>query len=231
LVPQPQTFVILGMAGFFAAAAKTPFSTLVIVSEMTGDYQLILPALWVCTIAYLASDEQSLYRSQLARRSLSPAHQGAYVRDVLAGIRVAQFLKPNEPLPLLQPNDPVMAVIDRMANSPYTVLPVVDPNRILLGVVNLEELHRAAVSDDLRQWLVAEDLMRPCDDPLLLGDRVDEALEAFVENDLLALPVVENAKNRTVVGIVRRAQISEEYLRRVHGPAGTGPSRDSSPVI
>ena len=41
-VPHPATFVILGMAGFFAAAAKTPFSTLVIVSEMTGDYRLLL---------------------------------------------------------------------------------------------------------------------------------------------------------------------------------------------
>src|SRR5208337_2633540 len=38
LVPNPASFVIVGMAGFFAAAAKTPFSTLVIVSEMTGGY-------------------------------------------------------------------------------------------------------------------------------------------------------------------------------------------------
>ena len=67
LVPQPASFVIVGMAGFFAAAAKTPFSTLVIVSEMTGNYKLILPALWVCTIAFLLSDEQSLYCSQVDR--------------------------------------------------------------------------------------------------------------------------------------------------------------------
>ena len=49
------------MAGFFAAAAKTPFSTLVIVSEMTGNYNLLLPTLWVCAIAFLLSDEQSIY--------------------------------------------------------------------------------------------------------------------------------------------------------------------------
>ena len=47
LVPHPASFVIVGMAGFFAAAAKTPFSTLVIVSEMTGNYNLLLPTLWV----------------------------------------------------------------------------------------------------------------------------------------------------------------------------------------
>jgi CIC family chloride channel protein len=77
LVPHPGSFVVLGMGGFFAAAAKTPFSTLVIVSEMTGSYQLLLPALWVCVIAFMLSDEQSIYRSQVEDRSKSPAHRRA----------------------------------------------------------------------------------------------------------------------------------------------------------
>src|SRR5262249_54405735 len=47
LVPHPASYMIVGMAGFFAAAAKTPFSTLVIVSELTGNYNLLLPTLWV----------------------------------------------------------------------------------------------------------------------------------------------------------------------------------------
>src|SRR5579883_1149166 len=53
MVPPLAAFVIVGMAGFFAAAAKTPFSTLVIVTEMTGGYGLLLPALWVCAISFL----------------------------------------------------------------------------------------------------------------------------------------------------------------------------------
>jgi CIC family chloride channel protein len=217
LAPEPGSFVILGMAGFFAAAAKTPFSTLVIVSEMTGDYRLILPALWVCTISYLLSDEQSLYSSQVARRSLSPAHQGSYVREVLKGIRVSQFLQMDGPLPSLHPNDTINTVIDRMAASPFSVIPVIDNDKRLLGVVNLEEVHRASASPDLRNWLMAVDLMRPMDHPLLPSDRLDEALEAFVENDLLAMPVVNNEKERKLLGTVKRSQISEEYLRRVQG--------------
>jgi len=228
LAPQPGTFAILGMAGFFAAAAKTPFSTLVIVCEMTSDYRLILPALWVCTIAYLLSDEQSLYSSQIARRSLSPAHQGSYVREVLTGLRVRQFLKLDGPIPMLRPNDPLATVIDRMAASPFTVLPVVDKDQRLLGVVNLEEVHRASLSPDLRNWLMAEDIMRQVDHPLLPTDRLDEALEAFVENDLLAMPVIEDEKGRKLIGIVKRAQISEEYLRRVQGQSTDANRADSS---
>jgi CIC family chloride channel protein len=76
LVPNPTSFVLVGMAGFFAAAAKTPFAALVIVSEMTGDYGLLLPALWVCLLAFLLSGKESLYGSQVESRALSPAHRG-----------------------------------------------------------------------------------------------------------------------------------------------------------
>ena len=70
LVLHPASFVIVGMAGFFAAAAKTPFSTLIIVSELTGGYTLLLPSLWVCTLSFILSDEQSIYASQVEGRSL-----------------------------------------------------------------------------------------------------------------------------------------------------------------
>ena len=75
LVPHPASYVILGMAGFFSAAARTPFSTLVIVSEMTGDYHLLLPALWVCVLAFILSDDHLLFRSQVENRAASPAHR------------------------------------------------------------------------------------------------------------------------------------------------------------
>ena len=103
LVPHPASFVIVGMAGFFAAAAKTPFSTLIIVSEMTGGYHLLLPSLWVCTLSFILSDKQSIYSSQVESRSLSPAHQGSYVRTVLAQVRVSQFLLPGQSITTLAP--------------------------------------------------------------------------------------------------------------------------------
>src|SRR5262249_47310650 len=140
-VPHPGSFVIVGMAGFFAAAAKTPFSTLVIVSEMTGSYNLLLPTLWVCTIAFLLSDEQSIYSSQVESRSLSPAHQGDYVREVLAGLRVSQFLAGQPQVPVLSAGDRLPEVIERLSDTAYYTLPVTDAEGRLLGVVSLEEAH------------------------------------------------------------------------------------------
>lgn len=221
LVPHPASFMIVGMAGFFAAAAKTPLSTLVIVSEMTGGYNLLLPSLWVCILAYMLSDEQSIYSSQLGSRSRSPAHQGAYVREVLAGVHVRQFLATQPAATLLHPCDPIASVIRRFGDTGYPVLPVVDDDQRLLGVIDLEEVHQASQAIYSHPLLVAEDLMRSDVQPLCPDDQLDRAQELFVENDLLALPIVQDVDSQKVIGMVRRFDIASAYLRYVHGAGGS----------
>lgn len=211
----PASFMIVGMAGFFAAAGKVPFSTIMMVSEMTGNYHLLLPALWVCTLSYLLSDEQSLYQSQVEGRSMSPAHKGQYVREVLAGLLVSQFFKPDSVRYLIRPEDTLSTIIDRLAQSPYSVLPVVDKEQRLQGVVVLEEVHLASQSPFSSPWLLAADLMRTRVQPLRPTNTLDQAQEIFVQNDLFALPVVDDSNK--VVGIAKRSEIARIYLRHVHG--------------
>ena len=67
--------------------------------------------------------------------------------------------------------------------------------------------------------MLAEDLMRGDVQPLTPDDTLDRALELCVENDLLTLPVVADLKDRKVLGMVSRFDISSAYLRHVHGPA------------
>jgi CIC family chloride channel protein len=219
LAPQPGSFVIVGMAGFFAAAAKTPFSTIVIVSEMTGNYDLLLPTLWVCATAFLLSDEQSIYSSQVESRSRSPAHQGDYVREVLTGLQVSQFVFPHQ-VPVVHPEDRLEHVLGIMTSTSCSTLPVTDAEGRLLGVLSLEEAHLAAQSPHARVMILAADLMRTDVDALHLEDRVDRALELFVENDLTALPVIDGSGDRKVLGLVQRSDISSAYLRHVHGLVG-----------
>jgi len=221
LVPQPATFVIVGMAGFFAAAAKTPVSTLVMVSELTGNYNLLLPTLWVCAIAFLLSDEQSIYSSQVESRSRSPAHQGDYVREVLAGMSIRQFLTPENELPGLRPADRLPTVLERLSGTSYQALPVTNDEGDYLGMVSLEEVHLASQSPHLTPLVLAEDLMRTDVTPLKPEDRLDRAMELFAESELLALPVVDGEPARHVLGIVKRTDVLTTYLRFVQGTALT----------
>lgn len=229
LVPHPRSFIIVGMAGFFAAAAKTPFSTIVMVSELTGDYTLLLPALWVCSLTFLFSDEQSIYGSQVASRALSPAHQGGYLHEILAAVPVGTFLTPAAPVPVLHPDDSLAAATERLDGGAQPVLPVVDADGRLLGVVNLLEVHMAVRPAAGKPPLRAGDVLQRDVVPLRADDRLDRAVELFVENDLPALPVVDQGR---VVGIVRRTDIASAYLRIERGPAADAePSSPAGPGV
>jgi CIC family chloride channel protein len=76
-VPPLSAFLLVGMAGFFAAAAKTPFSTLVLVGELTGALGLVAPALGVCIGCFLLSGRDSLFDFQPTSRIDSPVHSSS----------------------------------------------------------------------------------------------------------------------------------------------------------
>ncbi|RLB20954.1 MAG: chloride channel protein, partial [Deltaproteobacteria bacterium] len=88
IVTHPGAFVVVGMAGFFAAVSNAPISTIIFVSEMTNSYHLLLPSMLVCTLAYLLSRKWTIYVKQVQNRLASNAHRGEFFVDVLATIKV-----------------------------------------------------------------------------------------------------------------------------------------------
>jgi CIC family chloride channel protein len=119
---------------------------------------------------------------------------------------------------MLHPQDPLATVIQRLGESPHTALPVVDQDKRLLGVVSLDEVYLASQSPSLQTIVLATDLMRGDVQPLTPDDTLDRALELFVENDMMTVPVVTNLADRCLLGMVSRFDISSAYLRLVHGP-------------
>jgi CIC family chloride channel protein len=52
-------YALVGMGAFFASVIKTPFTSIILVFEMTRDYRLILPLMLTNLIAYLISERIS----------------------------------------------------------------------------------------------------------------------------------------------------------------------------
>ncbi|WP_432463782.1 H(+)/Cl(-) exchange transporter ClcA [Agarivorans sp. QJM3NY_33] len=72
LVPEPGIFAIAGMGALFAATVRAPVTGIILVVEMTDNYQLILPLLVTClgaTFIAQALKGKSLY-SELLKQSL-----------------------------------------------------------------------------------------------------------------------------------------------------------------
>ena len=77
----PATFVVIGMAAVFGGAARVPIATMLMVTEMTGGYELLASAGLAVMISYFIQVSltshlkyQSLYEGQVPTRQDSPAH-------------------------------------------------------------------------------------------------------------------------------------------------------------
>jgi CIC family chloride channel protein len=86
----PAAFVIVGMAALFAGAARVPIATLLMVTEMTGGYHLLVPsglAVMMSNIVQVALSSKlkykTLYEAQVPGRADSPAHQAEQVEAAL----------------------------------------------------------------------------------------------------------------------------------------------------
>lgn len=70
----PEAFALVGMAGFLASAIRVPMTAVVMVAEIADNHHLIVPAMWVCGIAFWLNNGWSLYRSQPHSRESSQVH-------------------------------------------------------------------------------------------------------------------------------------------------------------
>jgi CIC family chloride channel protein len=87
----PAAFAVVGMAAVFAGTARVPIATLIMVSEMTGGYGLIVPSMLATTIAFVVQRTVSarfryprLYEAQVELRTDSPTHQEGMLRAAFA---------------------------------------------------------------------------------------------------------------------------------------------------
>jgi CIC family chloride channel protein len=86
----PPEFAIVGIVAVFGAAARVPFATLLMVVEMTGGFELLIPAAVALTVSYFIQEGlsahlkyKSLYEAQVPSRIDSPAHQAEHVKCAL----------------------------------------------------------------------------------------------------------------------------------------------------
>jgi len=96
-------FVIVGMAAVFGGAARVPIATVLMVAEMTGGYQLLVPASLAVMLSFLIQTRlssflkySSLYEAQVAGPTDSPAHQAEHIQIALRLLEGGKISLPPE---------------------------------------------------------------------------------------------------------------------------------------
>jgi len=207
---QPGAFVVVGMAGFFAAAANTPISTLVMVSEMTGSYHLLLPSLWVCSISYILGRRWNIYRSQVPSPFQSPAHRKEYYVDLLEDMCVRDVLR-DTVLATIPQTASLAQVFEAFANAEQEFLPVIDGEDRCLGMISLRTLRQLLDEHDIEQTVIARDIAVP--PPLILSpdDPATQALQNLISLDVPKLPVANPDVPEKIIAMLARGDLVAAY--------------------
>ncbi len=216
-------FAILGMASFFAAAANTPVSTLIMVSEMTAGYALLLPAMWVCALAYLLARGWTLYVKQEQSRRDSPAHRGDFIIDILRGLTVSDAMSKATTNFVSAPHGmPLGEMASLITDTNQAAFPVLDDEGQYTGLFGIDDIrHFIYEQGDLAMLAVAEDLAVEAA-PLTLQMDLSEAMTQFATTPFAELPVVDEAQPQKVVGLLRRVDLISTYNTRLMAMRSTG---------
>jgi CIC family chloride channel protein len=204
----PGAYALVGMGAVVAATSHAPLTGIVIMFELTADYEIILPVMMTCILSTVVASslkEESIYTQKLKWKGIS-LRQGRE-ESILRHLRVESVLRRDfESFP---ESSTLPAILAEALKSTHTTFPILGPEGELTGVIRVQDLHQAL--DDrgaLESVVVAADLATPSRG-VPPEATLEVALETLTETGADLLPVVEDSGR--VVGVVLAADVMERY--------------------
>jgi CIC family chloride channel protein len=196
------------MAAFYGGIAKTPLATLVLVCEMAGSYDLLVPLMLAQGVAFIALRRLSLYRAQVPTVRDSPVHKREL--SPLLVLRCRDVMRRERPFVALEPHVSIRSlttVVERAADQ--DLFPVIDGKGALCGVLSAEALRVVASNPELHDVAVVADLMAPPASASLEQD-LRVAAELMIARDLRSLPITDG--NGAVIGLLDEHEVASVAL-------------------
>lgn len=207
-------YAVVGMGAIAAGTSHAPISAILILFELTGNYDLILPLMVACILASLVSRRilhDSIYTQSLERRGIDTTWR--MEEAVLAGMKVSDMVRADPDT--LSPAAPYGELVDRFLSAHRQRLFVVGEGRRLLGAVSLHDIKHALTEPERLTMVVAHDLLAPVAHTLDPGERLHRAAEAFAHSDFERLPVVDS--DGVYRGVVGKRDLLGVYSQEVLG--------------
>ncbi|MGE9295216.1 MAG: chloride channel protein [Puniceicoccales bacterium] len=201
--------VLLGMGALFASIVRCPFTSLLIIFEMTRNYALILPLMAGNMISYYLASRLlrvPLYNSLLLQDGMNlrklPAYQGA--QDYR-----------NLPVSTIMTYDAVTAKADLSSKDNLAAItrkhhgyPVVDNEGLIVGVITHHEMEEHAAAGDeapIRELVCDQNIVSVTPDTSIRA-----AAAKLIKEDVLQAPVVSEKDERKLIGILTLHDIARQ---------------------
>lgn len=212
LASTPGLYAIVGMGAVASAVLGAPISTILIVFELTGDYEVTIAVMIASALASLithAAYKPSFFLAQLERRGLSLEEGKA--SHLLKSTRVKAVMQTE--INSVHRGDSIETVRQRLLRQGGGKLMVVDDDEALTGVVTLAELPEEAWDPELRHLINAGDVARG-DPAFVYGtDTLEKGLRMLERTGEHVIPVLSGPEERKVIGLLDHEDVLKAYTR------------------
>jgi CIC family chloride channel protein len=212
------TFAIVGMGAVFCAVARVPMTAVVIIFEMTTDFNVVLPLMICSVVSYLVAeklDPGSIYDQLLEWGGISTEELES-TPSVMKTMTTSQIMQ--RQVETIEPSATLAQIRAQFAASRHHGFPVLDQDKKIVGMItehdllflNQEQAAPVAVDD-----LTAQKLMVPNPVTVDADQCLAEAVLLFDNYKISRLPVVEEGR---LVGIITREDIVSAESQAVRQP-------------
>lgn len=209
LIPQldltASSYAMVGMGALLTAAIRCPITAILLLFELTGSYQVILPMMTAVAVAIPVSRiflRRGMYHEQMAAMG-GPSSDLPETR-LLETVPVAQVMQPQAVT--LSAGAPYKEILKVIATSTQLVFPVLDSGGRLLGALTFQTLRGHLDAVELADLIVAADVASEDIPILTVHDTLERAMLLFAEYDFEEIPVVTDLEERRFAGILTRRQ-------------------------
>jgi len=210
----PGAYALVGMAAFFSGAARAPVTAILILFEMTNNYDIILPLMLATVMSTLISriiSNDTIYTLKLTRKGIH-LDQGQDV-DIMQGVTVEEVMTTKvNAVPL------DMTLLDLSTEFSRTNrhgFPVVDEGGELAGIVTLQDLERIFEADTIMGKTVGDIATTEGLVVAYPQESMQMTLRRLGTRDIGRMPVVESEGSRKLVGVVHRKDIIGAYNQSI----------------
>lgn len=207
----PGAFALVGMAALFAATARAPLTSMLIVFEMSNDYFMILPLMVAGISASYFSQwlhHESIYTIKLAKRGIR-FFEGRDM-DIMQGVKVSEVMRSH---PVTVHKDASFSEVMSLFQEKNVLgFPVLADDNTVWGIITLQDIQRAQSKEgfDARTTTVAD---MAVEDPITIhaDEPIWQAIQKMSPRDLARLPVISRDGSGRLLGLISRSDILRAY--------------------
>jgi len=203
----PASYAMVGMAATFAAVARAPLTSIIMVFEITGNYALVLPLMLAASLASFIADRihpDSVYTMPLTQAGVHLVQNEDV--DLLDTVTVGEVMTVFDNT--LTPSMTIAEAAQFLDTSRHHGMPVVEEDGRLAGVLTLIDI---ALAEGKPEETLVKDAMTTRPITVTPTMPVSSALARMAALGVGRLPVVDDLDPTRVVGMFRRSSVVAAY--------------------